>query len=153
MDVLAAISAAISAVISIVALVVSWRVARRQTAIQERVAAIEEARRAEEVEARARARVTASLMHEQRDPRRRVTRLVLHNEGPALARGVEVELEEGQQIPGIIGIEALPVDLQPGQRMPFIVSVGLADAMTFRVTVRWTDEAGGHEEPFTLSIL
>lgn len=145
--------AAISMVIALVALVVSWRVARRQTAIQERVAAIEEARRVEEVEARTRARVTVDVVHEQRDARRRDSRLVLHNEGPALARDVEVEVEEGPQVPSVIGLEALPVDLQPGQQRRFIVAVGVKDATTFRVSVRWTDEAGGHEEPFTLSTM
>lgn len=57
------IVAGVSAAIALVALVVSILVARRQTAIQERVAAIEEARRAEEVEARTRARVTASIVY------------------------------------------------------------------------------------------
>jgi hypothetical protein len=144
---------AISVGIALGALVVSIVVARRQTGIQERLAAIEEARRAEEVEARTQARVTASLVHEQLDARRRDTRLVLHNEGPARARNVEAELEEGPQIPSVIGLDALPVDLQPGQQMRFTVAAAMGDAMTFRVTVRWTDEAGDHEEPFTLSTL
>jgi hypothetical protein len=144
---------AIVAVIALAALVVSIVVAKRQTAIQERVAAIEEARRAEEVEAQTRARVTASLVHQQRDARHQQTRLVLHNEGPALARNVEAELEEGPRIPSVIGLEALPVDLQPSQAIPFLVPLAMGDATMFRVTVRWTDEAGGHEERYTLSTL
>jgi hypothetical protein len=153
MEVAIAAIAAISMVISLVALVMSIRTDRRQTAIQEQLAAIEKARRAEEVEARAQARVTASLVHQQRDARHQQTRLILRNEGPALARNVEAELVEGPQIPSVIGLEALPADLQPGQEMPFIVAIGLRDAAMFRITVRWTDGAGGHEERYTLSAL
>jgi hypothetical protein len=141
--------------IALAALVISWRVARRQTVIQE----IEEARRAEELEARRRARVTASMSRSERGEIRlggsrtvvqpSQTRLVVHNGGPALARGVEVDVEEGPQP---ILLEVLPVDLQPGQPMTFPVPVALGDAPTMRVTVRWTDEAGPHEEPFTLQV-
>jgi hypothetical protein len=106
--------AAISAGIALVALVVSILVARRQTTIQERVAAIEEARRDEEVEARTRAHVTASIAHArgtegvvrsgvrsgeglvEAAPGPMVVWLVLRNEGPALARDVEL-VEEGTQ--------------------------------------------------------
>jgi hypothetical protein len=140
--------AGIAAGIALAALLVSIVVARRQTAIQERVAAIEEARRAEEVEARAQARVTASVV--PGGPR---TQLILHNEGPALARGVGLDVAslDGNPAPPILGIEeASPADLQPGQQMTFPVPVSYGDAAVVRVTVRWTDEAGGHEEPFTL---
>jgi hypothetical protein len=152
--------AAISAAIALAALVVSIVVARRQTAIQERLAAIEEARRAEEVEARGRARVTASLARDepqgvmvragQLAPKPVPLRLVLHNDGPALARSVQLAVEQGPGVPQVLGLEALPVDLQPGQSMLFIVTVSLRSTPTMRVTVRWTDEAGDHEEPFTL---
>jgi hypothetical protein len=135
--------AAISAVIALAALAVSIVVARRQTAIQERLAAIEEARRAEELEARGRASVTASL-------HRGLDELTLRNEGPALARGVGLEVEEGPHLPPVYGIERLPVDLQPGQRMTFHVPGQQYEAPVIRVTVRWTDAAGDHEEPFTL---
>ncbi len=157
------IVSAIGAAIALVALVVSIAVARRQTAIQERLTAIEEARRAEEVEARARARVTASFESEDRqvvqvEPRNLVlgNRLVLHNEGPALARDVKAEVasEGGGEGPEVFGLEeALPCDLQPGQRMPFRVTTTLGDSPTIRVTVRWTDDAGDHEELFKLLTL
>jgi hypothetical protein len=159
--------AAISAVIALAALAVSIVVARRQTAIaseqtaiQKRLAAIEEARRAEEVEARGRARVTASLARDEQPgfvvrsgqlaPKPIPLRLVLHNDGPALARSVYIAVEEGADRPQVLGLEALPIDLQPGQSMTFIVTVGLRSMPRMRVTVRWTDEAGDHEEPFTL---
>jgi hypothetical protein len=143
---------AVIAAIALVALVVSWRVSRRQTAIQERVAAIEEARRTEEIAARAHARVTASVTHEQRDHRGRDVRLVLHNDGPALARGVQVDLEEGPTN-AVIGLEALPVDLQPGQSTRFPVALALGDHPILRITVRWADEAGNHAEPYTLQVM
>jgi hypothetical protein len=145
--------------IALVALAVSIRADRRQTGIQARLAAIEEARRAEEVDARTRARVTASIVRPARGEVRPATVtevvgppptwLVVHNEGPALARGVQLEVEQGPQIPTIIGLENLPVDLQPGQPMAFQVVVGLVGAATMRVTVHWTDGAGDHEAPFT----
>jgi hypothetical protein len=151
--------AAVSASIALAALVVSILVARRQTAIQERVAAIEEARRAEEVDARRRARVTASIaVSGAAEPvMGTVTApvvswhvwLVLRNDGPALARGVEL-VDEGPQAPRVMGLDLLPVDLQPAQQMVFPIPVGHADDPIVRVRVRWTDEAGKHEEPYTL---
>jgi hypothetical protein len=92
--------AAISAGIALAALAVSFVVAKRQTATQERLAAIEEARRAEEVEAQGRAHVSVSIARP--GPAETVAStvapvtvswhvwLVLRNDGPALARGVEV---------------------------------------------------------------
>jgi hypothetical protein len=144
------IVAAISAGISLVALVISFIVARRQTVVAERLAAIEEARRAEEVAAtaeqaaaRGRARVTARLRSDW---------LTLHNEGPALARSVQAEIEslDGDPLPTFDGMEVLPVDLQPDQPIVFSIIRAMADADMIRVTVRWTDEGGGHEEPYTL---
>jgi hypothetical protein len=55
------------------------RLSRERTAIQAQVAAIEEGRRAEELEARRRAHVAAEFHPEV---------FVLRNEGPALARDV-----------------------------------------------------------------
>jgi hypothetical protein len=130
--------------------VVSIVVARRQTGIQERLAAVEEARRAEEVEARGRAWVVVSIQHEKRGERGRDDWLVLHNEGPALARDALVETEEGKGIPDVLGLGTLPADLQPGQSMRFRVTPAMGDGQTMRVTVQWTDSAGSHKEPYTL---
>lgn len=151
--------AAISAGIALAALVVSIVVARRQTAIQERLAAIEEARRAEEVEARSRAHVSVSIARSGPRESAMVTvtaavvswpaLLAVRNDGPALARGVALT-DEGPQAPRIMGLEILPVDLQPAQQMVFAIPVELSDNPIVRVRVRWTDEAGDHEEPYTL---
>lgn len=135
--------------VALVALVVSMVVARRQTGIQERVAAIEEARRAEEVEARTRARVTVSISREGSR-----TQLVLRNDGPAMARGVDFDiasLDGHRSAPSVNGREVLPVDLQSDQAMSFGIPLAMGDSMAARVTVRWSDGAGGHAEPFALS--
>jgi hypothetical protein len=121
------------------------RIAREQTAIQARLAAIEEARRAEEVEARSLAQVTASFQPHGPD-----SRLVVHNQGPAIARDVEVEVEQGPGVPPVFSLDALPADLQPGQPMMFQVPVSMEEVAPMRVTVRWSDGAGEHEEPYTL---
>lgn len=158
----AAIAAAIAfaaLVVSIVVAIKQARIATEQTAIQKRLAAVEEARRAEEVEARTRARVTVTIVRVDDRPAVSVISypsppgwLILYNEGPVLARSVELVPEQGPGVPPIVGIEALPVDLQPGQQMTFQVPVTPETAAMLRVTVRWADGAGGHVEPFTLQI-
>jgi hypothetical protein len=157
---------AVTAAIALAALVVSILVARRQTriqeqqariqaqqtGIQERLAAVEEARRTDELAARERARVTADVWREGPDDRKRSLRLVLRNEGPAIARGVNVTVDDSPQTAGLIGLEVLPADLQPGQVMKFIITMGLGDRPTLQVIVRWTDAAGDHEAPYTLPL-
>jgi hypothetical protein len=136
--------------IALLALVVSVVVARRQTHIQERLAAIEEARRAEEVEARSRAWVTASVVREGSS-----TTLVLRNEGSALAREVDIDvasLDGHRPGPTVNGREVLPVDLQAGQVMRFGIPVAMGDSVAARVTVRWTDGVGEHAEPFAVQL-
>ena len=76
--------------------------------------------------------------------------VVLHNEGPAVARQVGMAVEDLSQAPGLIGLDELPVDLQPHQEMRFIVTVGLGDQQMLQVMVRWADAAGEHEVPYSL---
>jgi hypothetical protein len=124
---------------------------KQQTAIQQQLTAIEQARRVEEVEARGRARVTARLRREQPDHRGRAFRLVLQNDGPAVARRVRAAIEDRPRLPQIYGLEALPVDLQAGQAMKFTAEIGSATTVTtMEVMVRWTDETGSHFVPYTL---
>jgi hypothetical protein len=73
----------------------------------------------------------------------------VHNQGPALARDVEVEVEEGPGVPPVFSLEGLPNDLQPGQPMTFQVPVSMGEAAPLRVTVRWHDGAGAHEQAHT----
>ncbi|HEX8133818.1 MAG TPA: hypothetical protein VF880_10365 [Actinomycetes bacterium] len=150
MEVVATISAGISLVVSIVVAVKQARIAREQTAIQAKVAAIEAARRAEEIDARTRAQVTARIDHEE--PPRPPHWLVVHNRGPALARGVNVDQDQRPQTPTVLGLEDPPVDLQPGQERRFVVPSGAMEIPVIWITVRWTDEAGDHEAPYTLQV-
>jgi hypothetical protein len=144
--------------IALAALFFTYRVSRRQTElaqqqtdVQARLTAVEEGRRAEEVEARRRARVVPSF----RRPEPKRLRFVLTNEGPAAARDVRCQLEplDGQPLPRIHDIEVLPVELRPGQSMEFIASAGLGTSMLMRAVVSWIDDAGSQEEPFTLNTL
>jgi hypothetical protein len=143
---------AVTAAIALVAIVVSWRAYRGQASIQERLTRVEEARRTDEVAARGRAQVTGTIRRQDLGGKAPNLRLVLRNDGPALAHKVRVEKPEVPGVPGVIGLEMLPVDLQPGQEVPFIVTVGLRDTPTLPLVVRWIDGAGDHKEPWTLQV-
>jgi hypothetical protein len=137
----------ITALTALAALAVSIVVAKRQTDIQARLAAIDEARRAEELEVRTWAQITVSLRM------RMPPLLLLRNHGPAVARGLDLEVPQGPGIPPVIGLEEVfPADLQPDQEMAFAVSAMREDDPVLRVTVRWADGAGDHEELFVLTI-
>jgi hypothetical protein len=144
--------------IALAALLVSYRVSRRQTAlaqqqtdVQARLTAIEEARRADEVDARRRARVVPEFWRPE--PKRLC--FVLTNQGLAPAREVDCQLDalDDRQPPRMIGLDALPVDLRPGQSMDFVASAGLGMSTRIRAVVRWVDDAGEQEETFTLNTL
>ena len=150
------IGAALSLAALVVSVVLAWRqtevqalleiLARRQTDLQARVAAIEEARRAEEAEARRRARVTARF-----DVSFRV--LCLTNDGPAAARGVSVEVRPiGDGEPPALDLRDLPVDLRPGQQLFLDAQPGSPDrAASMLATVRWADDTGTRDETFLLN--
>jgi hypothetical protein len=154
--VIAAISAALSLSALGMAVFLAWRqsdlqailaiLARRQTDLTVRVAAIEEARRTEEMEARRRARVTARF-----DASFQV--LALTNHGPAAARDVSVEVRPvGGGEPVALDLEGLPVDLHSDQRVFLDTKPGSQDAAgTITATVRWTDDAGVQDELFVLN--
>jgi hypothetical protein len=138
--------------VSALALIVSGFMAWRQNRLQARLTAIEEERRGEEVEARQRARVAASI------PEAQIGKggLVLTNECPAVAWSVDVKVSsaaEGKQLPAIFGLERLPVDLQPGQTMAFDMAVAAEDAELIKTRVRWVDDAGAQEATYTLRTL
>ena len=144
--------------IALIALLYTRSVSRRQTElaqqqtdVQARLTAIEEGRRADEVEARRHARVVPAF----RRPEPNRLRFVLTNQAPAPARDVRCQLEalDGRQPPRVVGLEALPVDLRPGQSMEFIASAGLGMSPRIRAVVTWVDDAGEQEEPFTLNTL
>jgi hypothetical protein len=120
--------------------------ARRQADLQDRVAALEAARRAEAAEAGRRARVTARF-----DRSFRVLHLI--NDGPAAARGVTVELRPiGGGRPPALDLGGLPVDLRPGQQLFLDAEQPSPDgAAAMTATVRWTDGSGPRDETFVLS--
>jgi hypothetical protein len=134
--------------VSALALIVSGLMFWWQNRLQSRVAAIEEARRREEVEARQRAHVTVGIT---RASNLRGD-LVLANEGPAVARSVTIEISSASEAkpPQVLGLERLPVHLQPGQPMSFDLLGSLAEAGPINALVRWVDDAGPHEATFTL---
>jgi hypothetical protein len=119
--------------------------ARRQADLQDRVAALEAARRAEAAEAGRRARVTARF-----DRSFRVLHLI--NDGPAAARGVTVELWPiGGGRPPALDLRGLSVDLRPGQRLFLDAEQPSLDgAPSMTATVRWTDDTGAQDETFVL---
>jgi hypothetical protein len=119
----------------------------RSADFQDRVAALEEARRAEQAEAGRRAQVTARF-----DRSFRVLHLV--NDGPAVARGVTVELRPiGAGQPLALELGALPADLRPGQRLFLDAEQPSSPdgVASMTATVRWTDDTGARDETFVLS--
>jgi len=145
--------------IALAALLSAYRVSRRQTElaqqqtdVQARLTAIEEGRRADEIDARRRARVVPAFWRPE--PNR--VRFVLTNQGQAPAREVRCKFDalDGAQPPRVIGLEeALPVELRPGQSMEFAASAGLGMSTLLRAVVTWVDDAGEQEESFTLNTL
>jgi hypothetical protein len=152
----AALSAALSLAALVASVIIAWRqtnlealseiLARRQIDIQARVGAIEEARRTAEARSRGLARVTARF-----DPSFRV--LYLTNEGPAVARGVTVELRAiGDGEPLGLDLRDLPVDLSPSQQLFLDAQHATPHgAATILATVRWTDDTGAQDEIFVLN--
>jgi hypothetical protein len=121
--------------------------ARRQADLQERVGALEETRRAEQAEAGRRARVTARFDRSFRT-------LHLINDGPAVARGVTVELRPiGAGQPLALDLAALPADLRPGKRLFLDAQQPSSPdgVASMTVTVRWTDDAGAQDATFVFS--
>jgi hypothetical protein len=154
--VVAAVSAGLSLAALVVSVILAWRqadlqalwviLARRQTELQARIAAIEEARRAEEVIARGRARVTARF-----DLSFQV--LCLTNDGPATAQGVTVEVRPiGGGEPPALDLRELPMDLRPGQQLFLDAQHASPDhATSMTATVRWADDTGAQDENFVLN--
>lgn len=142
----------VTAAIALAAMVVAWRAHRGQADIQEQLARIEAARRSDEVAAQARAQVTVRFEREDRGGGRYDRRLVVRNDGPALAHKVQVIRDEAAGVPGVMGLDVFPMDLQPGHEIPFMVMVGVRDGQRLPVEVRWIDGAGTHKKPWTLQV-
>jgi hypothetical protein len=142
----------VSATIATASLVATAIFAYRQTRMQARLTAIEEAHRREEVQARQHADVRAMVAGTPT-----ALQLVLANDGPATARDVwATELPVGSDdaplFHGLGELEQAPATLRPGDRLPFPVLTLAETAERVQVVVSWKDEAGPHRESFTVQL-
>jgi hypothetical protein len=122
-----------------------------QNLIQERLAAIEEERRSEELASRTTALVICEKQKEMRSSGSNATWLVFRNDGQAVAHDVWFEREPLASI--ITGNEdARYPRLAPTQEWKILADPNMDDPE--RVTFRygWTDDGGGHEEVFVYSV-
>ena len=121
----------------------------QQTRMQARLTAIETARRAEELEARWQARIRVAATK----PGRSHDTVVVVNDGPARAHllGVHVEAADQGSRPDVDGLEVLPRYMQAGDRLSFRMARHVSTTDALQVVVTWTDDAGRHEEAFTVS--
>jgi len=143
--------ASIALGVSVLALIVSGLTARRQNRLQARLVAIEEERRMEEVEAQQRADVVVTASPVDHGGR---GSLELTNRGPAVARGVELDISSTSDapLPAVFDLEQLPVDLQPGASMSFPVAASMGETRSIKAVVRWADDAGHPEMTYPLSL-
>jgi hypothetical protein len=127
----------------------------RQDKTRRQLAAIEEARRTEEVAARLEAHVTAQIETEPATNRgSSKSLLVLINNGPAVAREVDFETPEPDHgdAPHLMreGM-VFPVDLDPGQRYPIHAIFMYQGSPTFPVTLTWVDGRSPQTKTLTLA--
>jgi hypothetical protein len=142
----------LSSTIATVSLIATAILAYRQTRMQARLTAIEKTRRREQIEARQRADVRAMVAGTPT-----ALQLVLGNDGPATAREVwATELPVGSDDPplfhGLDELEQAPATLRPGDRLPFPVLTLAETTERIQVVVSWKDEAGPHQESFTVQL-
>jgi len=142
----------VSSIIATVSLLATASLAYRQTRMQARLIAIEETRRREEVEARQRADVRATVAGTPT-----ALQLVLANDGPAAASEVwATVLPVGSDDPplfhGLNELEQAPAALRPGDRLPFPALTLAETAERVQVVVSWKDDAGPHRESFTVQL-
>jgi hypothetical protein len=142
----------LSSTIATVSLIATAILAYRQTRMQARLTAIEKTRRREQIEARQRADVRAMVAGTPT-----ALQLVLANDGPATAREVwATELPVGSDDPplfhGLDELEQAPATLRPGDRLPFPVLTLAETTERVQVVVSWKDEAGPHQESFTVQL-
>src|SRR5262245_52735647 len=142
----------LSSTIAAVSLIATAILAYRLTHLQARLTDIEAARRLEEVEAREHAHVQATVAGTPT-----ALQLVLANDGPATAREVwATELPVGSDDPplfhGLDELEQAPATLQPGDRLPFPVLTLAETTERVQVVVSWKDEAGPHQDSFTVQL-
>lgn len=122
-----------------------------QNLLQERLAAIEEQRRSEELATRSTALIVCEKRKEATSSGRLATWLVFRNAGQATAINIWFEREPLASI--ITGDEDDRYPrLLPGQEWKILADPTMGDPE--RVTFRygWTDDGGQHEEEFVYSV-
>lgn len=119
----------------------------------ERINAIEEARRREEVESRQRAVVTAEFVPLTTADGRSKCHLVVRNDGPAEARGVDFVLGPEAKDGPLLRDAPFPLEvLRPGGsfKMRAVLFGETAPHVTARLS--WTDGVGEHADDLLLSV-
>jgi hypothetical protein len=142
----------LSSTIATVSLLATATLAYRQTRMQARLTAIETTRRREQIQARQHADVQAMVAGTPT-----ALQLVLANDGPATARDVwaselPVGSDDAPLFQGLDELEQAPATLRPGDRLPFPVLTLAETTERVHVVVAWKDEAGPHQESFTVQL-
>jgi hypothetical protein len=138
--------------VSVLSLIVVGLLGLSQRRISNRLAAIEEARRAEEVDTGLRAAIVANIEHETSAKGTQSTRLVLVNYGAAPAWNVTLDAPSAEDL-GIRLIGEMPISVLASRqdfRMTLITSHG--SERTLPLTVTWEDGLGQTSADFTLSV-
>lgn len=144
-----AVGVVVALVLGVASLAMSWSTARKDRATQERLAAIEEKRRDEELVGRKQASVTASFL-----PSAQGRGLRLFNGGPAVADLVKITMVAP------IGPGALPhilegpsaLNLQPQQEFTFVTAIVAETAPAVEARLEWADGAGHQQRALTLEV-
>ena len=140
--------------ISLAALTLAVVSFTRQHGLQKRLAAIEEARREEELGSRLRAEVTAGF--ESRPTSSGAGWFfVVRNLGPATARGVGFDLTATEgDVPGLMTQgHAIPIpSLDADQEYAILAAIVLGTAPAVNVRMTWEDETGPREKRLTLPV-
>jgi hypothetical protein len=129
----------------------------RQYGLQQRLAAIEEDRRREEVASRSQADVGARFESylSSTTPAHRNYQLVLSNAGQARADEVTVELVgpiEGNAPDLMKSGHSFPIALDPGQEYAIAAAVVMGTPPSVDVLLRWEDGTGSREKTLNLTL-
>ena len=129
----------------------------RQHGLQQRLAAIEEDRRREEVASSLQAEVGARFESylSGTTPAHENYRLVLSNAGEARAEGVTVELVdpiEGNAPDLMMKGHSFPIALDPGQEYTIGAAVVMGAPPSVDVLLRWEDGTGSREKALNLAL-
>jgi len=136
---LGVIVAALALGVSIWSVVATYRMAQRQTELQERLLALETARDEAQARQTQRANVRAVIQKAGRD-----WRLIVTNEGQATARNVKIELDGGPLMAHTLvvrGHEEM-TKLGPGASARYLLAPTMGSPMMVDARVTWDDDSG-----------